>query len=109
MTLDLQMTNMQQQVGQLASGLADLKEQHALFEESQRATNAQVQERLNSLEAAVHSIIDTMDILSLALAEQYEQTLAVTEQGVIIMGAIAEVYEEIMISNDPAGGGEASG
>lgn len=109
MTLDLQITNMQQQVGQLTSGLAALKEQHSLFEESQQATNAQVQERLDSLEAAVHSIIDTVDILSLALAEQYEQTLAVTEQGVTIMGAIAEVYEEIMIYDDPAGGGEVSG
>lgn len=109
MTLDLQITNMQQQVDQLASGLAALKEQHAHFEESQQATNEQVQERLDSLEAAVHSIIDTVDILSLALAEQYEQTLAVTEQGVTIMGAIAEVYEEIMIYDDPARGGEASG
>ena len=109
MTLDMQIANMQQQVGQLTSGLADLKEQHAHFEESQQATNAQVQERLNSLEAAVHSIIDTVDILSLALAEQYEQTLAVTEQGVTIMGALAEVYEEIMIYDDPAGGGEVSG
>ena len=83
MTIDLQVANIQQQISQLTLKLADLKEQHAHFEDQQNQTNADVKQRI--------------DILSLALAEQYEQILAVTEQGMTIMGALAELYEEIMV------------
>lgn len=101
MPLDMQLAIVQQRVGQLTSKLADFEKQYKDFEGQQRLINTDTQQRLDELDKAIHSIIDTMGILSLALAEQYEQTLAISEQQMVTMGAIAEVYEEIMIYDEP--------
>lgn len=102
MPLDIQLAQQRQLISQVTNELVKLKEQHKDFEDQQQLINTDTQQRLDELDKAIHSVIETVGILSLALAEQYEQTLAVNEQGVIIMGAIADVYEEIMVYDDPA-------
>lgn len=101
MPLDVQLAQQRQLISQVTNELVKLKEQHRDFEGQQRLINTDTQQRLDELDKAIHSIIDTMGILSLALAEQYEQTLAISEQQMVTMGAIAEVYEEIMIYDEP--------
>lgn len=101
MPLDVQLTQQRQMIGQVANELVKLKEQYKDFEGQQRLINTDTQQRLDALDKAIRSIIETVGILSLALAEQYEQSLAISEQQMVTMGAIADVYEEIMIYDDP--------
>lgn len=102
MPLDVQLAQQCQLISQVTNELVKLKEQHKDFEDQQQLINTDTQQRLDELDKAIHSVIETVGILSLALAEQYEQTLAISDQQIVTMGAIADVYEEIMVYDDPA-------
>lgn len=102
MPLDVQLAQQRQLISQVTNELVKLKEQHKDFEDQQQLINTDTQQRLDELDKAIHSVIETVGILSLALAEQYEQTLAISDQQIVTMGAIADVYEEIMVYDDPA-------
>lgn len=104
MTLDIQIEMQRQAIARLNNEVASLKTQQQDFEDGQQATNTIMQQRLDNLDDAISTITDTVGILSLALAEQYEQSLAIADQQVVTMGAIAELYEEIMLYDDPTGG-----
>lgn len=97
MTLDIQIEMQRQAIARLNNEVASLKTQQQDFEDGQQATNTIMQQRLDNLDDAISTITNTVDILSLALAEQYEQSLAISEQQTVTMAAIAELYEEIMI------------